>query len=268
VAVAGMTGSAQVAQVQEPVFKSRVDGVRIDVLVTDRGRPVEGLTPTDFEVRDQGVLQTVDLVALGDVPVSVVLALDLSASMRGPKLDTLRRASYDLLGALQPTDQAALLTFNTTPTLRVPLGSDLAGIRATLDEAQGEGDTALVDASLAAMLVGDSDIGRTLIVVFSDGVDTARRVNGVVYGVTPRGEQRRFLRDLATATGGRVVEVEADDGVGPAFLEILREFRRRYVLTYSPTGVTPGGWHPLEVRVTRSGARLQARRGYFSRAEQ
>lgn len=270
-----MAGAALTAV--QPTFRARVEGVRIDVLVTDGGRPVVGLGAADFDVRDNGVPQTVDLVSLGDVPVSVVMVLDLSSSLEGSRLLMLQNAGVTLLEALAPQDQAALLSFNTAVVQRVPLTSDIGTLRGALLAARAEGDTSLIDAALAGMLLGDTEGGRTLVVIFSDGIDTAsftsaevalgtaRRVNGVVYGVAATsGGEARFLRDVTAATGGRVLEIGATGNPGPAFLEILQEFRRRYVLTYTPTGVERGGWHQLNVRVRRGSSRVQARPGYFS----
>jgi VWFA-related protein len=261
----------------QPTFSARVEGVRLDVLVTEGGRPVTGLGPTDFEVRDNGVPQTIDLVSLGDVQVSVIMALDLSGSLVGSRLVSLQRAGVTLLEALAPPDQAALITFNRAVVQRVPLTRDRDPLRKALLGTSADGDTALVDASLAAMLLGDTEGGRTLVVIFSDGVDTAsftraevaletaRRVNGVIYAVaTTTSGDSRFLRDVTEATGGRVIDIGTDGNPGPAFLEILQEFRRRYVITYTPTAVARGGWHQLSVRVRRPGARVQARPGYFS----
>jgi VWFA-related protein len=269
-----MAGTALTAV--QPTFRARVEGVRIDVLVTDGGRPVVGLGAADFDVRDNGVPQTVDLVSLGDVPVSVVMVLDLSSSLEGSRLLMLQNAGVTLLEALAPQDQAALLSFNTAVVQRVPLTSDIGTLRGALLAARAEGDTSLIDAALAGMLLGDTEGGRTLVVIFSDGIDTAsftsaevalgtaRRVNGVVYGVAATsGGEARFLRDVTAATGGRVLEIGATGNPGPAFLEILQEFRRRYVLTYTPTGVERGGWHQLNVRVRRGSSRVQARPGYF-----
>ena len=61
-------------------FSSRVEAVRVDVLVTEDGVPVSDLTAADFEVRDNGVVQQIDLVSSELIPLNVVLALDLSAS--------------------------------------------------------------------------------------------------------------------------------------------------------------------------------------------
>lgn len=273
VVTAAVTSSAVA---QEPIFSARVEGVRIDTLVTEGGRALAGLQPGDFEVRDNGVRQHIDLVSLTDVPVNVVLAFDVSASVAGAKLAALRRAGGAVLAALAPDDAAGLVTFNHAVVQHVPLTRRLADVRDALARPVAEGQTALVDAALSAMLLGDTDAGRTLVVVFSDGVDTAsfvrpalavetaRRVNGVVYAVSTGTDDNPFLRDLTAATGGRVVDIGAAGDPGPAFLEILQEFRRRYIITYTPAGVARGGWHALDVRVTRPRARVQARAGYFS----
>jgi VWFA-related protein len=260
----------------QPMFRARVEGVRLDVLVTQGSVPLAGLGAADFEVRDNGVLQSIDLVNLGDVPVNVVLTLDTSESVTGGKLVDLQRAGHALLGALAKGDTAALVTFNEAVMHRVALTPDLDRVRRGLSSVEAWGDTALVDASLAAMLLGDTDAGRTLVVLFSDGVDTAsfsepelvlqtaRRVNGVVYAVSSAREDRPFLEDVTSATGGRMIDISRTGDTGRAFLEILQEFRRRYVITFTPTGVSPGGWHKLEVRVKRPGTRVQSRAGYFA----
>jgi VWFA-related protein len=266
--LAGVAATTPPAQ-----FTSRVDGVRVDVLVTDRGRAVTGLQASDFEVRDNGALQEVRLVSAGDVPVSTVLTLDASASLAPPRLAALKRAGVALLDRLVPGDAAALVTFNTLVIRAVAMTTDLAAVRQAVSDVSTIAETSLVDAAVAALLVGESDAGRTLVVVFSDGVDTtsflsapsalatARRANSVVYGVWSGGGRSGFLRQLADATGGRVGEI-GDDDPGPAFVEILQEFRQRYVVTFVPEAPS-AGWHALDVRVKRPGVKVQTRSGYF-----
>ena len=78
---------------QRPTFAARVESVRVDALVTENGQPVPGLGPADFDVFDNGVRQDVDLVSFEQVPLDVVLVLDMSDSVAGERLDHLRSAS-------------------------------------------------------------------------------------------------------------------------------------------------------------------------------
>ena len=74
-----------------------------------------------------------------------------------------------------------------------------------------------------------------------------------------------FLEELTSVTGGRVFEAENASDLTPIFRAILDEFRYRYLVTYTPTGVPQEGWHKLDVRVKRSVARVRARPGYQGR---
>lgn len=262
---------------QQPRFSARVEAVRVDVLVTEGGHPVRGLTGSDFEVRDNGVLQDVALVSSDRLPLNVVLALDVSDSVRGERLAHLRRASEALLGGLVQNDRAALLTFNHVLTLGFPLTTDLAQVRAALDSMQAGGETALFDATYTGMVLAESDAGRSLMVVFTDGADTAsflprdvvvetaQGADVVVYGaaVTQRGRST-FVRNIADQTGGALLELESIADLPKAFLRILDEFRQRYVLAYAPRGVAKAGWHRLEVRVKGRRVSVKARAGYQS----
>src|SRR5439155_10776055 len=78
----------------QPSFSSKVEAVRVDVLVTERdgGSAILGLGPSDFEVLDNGVPQQVDLVSFEQIPLNVILVLDMSDSVAGERLDHLRGA--------------------------------------------------------------------------------------------------------------------------------------------------------------------------------
>ncbi len=274
--VAVLTAAASAAQ--PPTFSSKVDAVRIDVLVTDRGEVVRGLGATDFEVRDNGVPQHVELVSFDQVPLDVVLALDLSDSVAGNRLLDLKGASRALIDTLAPADQGALLSFNHSVSLRSPLTKDIEQLRDALVDISASGDTSLYDGTYAAMRVGEKGPGRDLMVVFSDGRDTAswlsadqvvesaRRADIVAYGLTLRGSASgQFLQKLAEQTGGEAFELESTRDLRARFLSILEGFRQRYLISYSPTGVPRGGWHRLDVRLKGRRAAVRARPGYFDR---
>ena len=257
-------------------FTSRVDAVRVDVLVTENGRPVQGLTPADFEVLDNGVRQRVDLASFEQIPLNVVLALDMSASLQGLRLGHLQTAGKSVLDGLKPGDRAALVAFSHVVVPTQGLTDNLDRVRAALDQAQGQGQTSLIDAAHAGMLLGESDAGRSLLIVFSDGVDTAswltadavletaRRGDVVVYSVEVGERRASFPRELSDVTGGRLFAIESTKDLSATFSKILEEFRMRYLVSYSPQGVARGGWHRLEVRVKNRNVSVKARPGYFA----
>jgi hypothetical protein len=74
--------------------------------------------------------------------------------------------------------------------------------------------------------------------------------------------QTDFLDAIASATGGRVLKADITANLPKAFEEILREFRTRYLITYSARGVDSAGWHTIAVKVKGRRAEVRARRGY------
>jgi VWFA-related protein len=273
-------GTAMLASPQTPTFSTRLEVVRVDVLVTEDGRPMRGLKPADFDIRDDGVPQTVDIVSFEEIPLNVVLAMDISDSVSGDRLDHLRGASRAVLGRLAKTDQAGLVSFNNAVVVRAALTHDTAQVRSALDDVQPTGETALVDGSYAAMVLAQAsgpDVRRGLVIVFTDGADTiswltpdrvldaSRRTDAVVYGVIVRSRNKAsFLHELSERTGGGMVEIESTKDLADRFVAILDEFRQRYLVSYTPGGVRAGGWHRLDVRVRGRKAAVKARAGYLS----
>ena len=260
---------------QQRSFSSTTLGVRVDVLVTDGRNPVGGLTARDFELRDNGVLQRIEVVDSSDVPINAVLALDTSASIAGQRQADLVAATQALLDGLKPADRAALTTFSQAVAPRVALTSDLASIRTEMQRIEPIGNTAIMDGAYLALALTLAETGRSLVVVCTDGYDTsswlqpeevlesAKRSNAVVYAVTAAGARRRSpLQDLADATGGQMLKVASGSDLRGAFARILREFRSRYILSYSPQGVPSDGFHRLDVRVKGRGLTVKARPGY------
>ena len=265
------------AQTQNPTFSSKVEAVRVDVLVTEDGKPVRGLRAADFEVLDNGVRQTVEFASAEQLPLNVVFTFDLSDSIVGERLANLREAGRAVLDGLLKGDQAAFVAFNDAVLVGPGLTTDAGLVRAAIDRAEPTGNTSLVDAAFAGMMLAEADVGRGLVIVFSDGLDTsswlrpkavldvAKRSDAVVYAVSA-GQARRaeFLGDLAEQTGGRLFKIESTRSLSAVFLEVLEEFRQRYLVSYSPTGVPQEGWHQLTVRVKGRSATVRARPGYVA----
>lgn len=301
VAAAALAAMALTTSAQQ-TFRVSVDAVRVDVLVTDRNRPVAGLTPADFELRDSGVVQQLDSVSYEDVPLSMLLALDASGSVRGRPLADLKQAGATAAGLLRPGDRGAVVTFAEEVDLASDWTPDHQQIAGAIERTQAAGSTSLHDAAYAALTLRDPQPGRLLILIFSDGDDTASWLSGqavidaagrsdaVVYTVglgtaatgkfgylvdfhsglqpeippvLPRELTKSFLTALAEQTGGKFIAIERSDQLRATFAQIVTESRSRYLLTYIPSGVEAGGWHPIEVKLKGRKGHITARRGYL-----
>jgi VWFA-related protein len=282
-------------------FRVGVDAVRVDVLVTDGNRPIAGLAAADFEVRDNGVLQRIDAITIEDVPLSLMLVLDTSVSVRGEPLTHLKQAALAVLQTLTPSDRSSLLTFSSELT-RTAWTNDHTRIQHAIVGAEAGGATSLHDAAYAALTARDTQSARALALVFSDGDDTASwlpgqlvidaagRTDAVVYAVgLPSKEpslpgyrvdfssglpdartdlqgplvRASFLEALTRETGGKYFTAERHERLRQTFIQIVNEFRSRYLLTYTPHRVESSGWHRLDVRIKGRNATVTARRGYL-----
>jgi len=292
-ALAGALLGLVVGQAPPPTFTVDVEAVYVDVFVTEANRPVAGLSEADFELRDNGVRQRVELVAVESLPLTTFLVLDGSGSVRGEKLVQLQAAARALLAGLRPGDEASLVTFDQEIRVRVPPTTDRAQLERGVAGILPGGATALFDSVYAGVMLA-STRGRCLLVVFTDGEDNlswldaaqVRRVleesNVLVQAVgvvsaseatapsyrssrQPPGEPPhvRVLRQLAEVTGGEFWPAASPDKLAEAFLAILDAMKTRYVLRFQPARVRREGLHQLEVKLTRRKGKVHCRKAYF-----
>lgn len=263
----------------QPLFKSGVDVVRIDVSVMQGVNPLGGLTVDNFVVSDNGVTQKLDSVSLDRVPLSLMMVFDTSASLAGERLTGLIGAGNDLVKALRPDDAAALMTFSEPIRLAVPLATSRTRLLSQLNALKATGATALHDAIFLALQLRPVDAGaiRPVALVFSDGLDTsswltsaqvieAARRSGIVIHVVELSNMVRgttFAHALADAGGGRVWSASSGRDLRELFGRVLEELRARYLLTYSASGVDREGWHDLNVTLKGARGDVTARPGYF-----
>ena len=260
---------------QQALFSSRTVVVRVDVFATDKGKPVAGLTADDFELLDNGVPQHIRLADSDALPANVVLAFDTSASTSGQSLQDLVSAGEQLLDDLKPIEPAGLTTFSRAVSLRIALTTDHTAVRDVLRRVTPIGDTSAIDGIYVAMMSAQLVDGRPLVVVFTDGVDTAswmqpaelldaaKRASAVVYTVAT-GDARNWslLAQVSDATGGRAIKLESSKDLRAEFQKILAEFRSRYLISFVPNDVSESGYHRLTVRSTRRGVDVKSRPGY------
>jgi VWFA-related protein len=273
----------------QTVFRAGVDVVRLDVLATQGGRPITGLGEQDFEVIDNGIPQRVKMATTaGDV--TVVLLLDTSGSVAGDPLDHFVAASQAVVTLLKPGDRASLVTFSHQLSLQAASVRDPDAVRSALESARAAGRTALWDALFGGISLVAGRPERSLILVFTDGVDNSSwmtrrqvaesllRAETVVYAVQSRmadrattaGRDRETkawgaLQEVVKPSGGVVLEAESTAQLPAQFAAIFQEFRSRYLVTYEPAGVRrDDGWHRVEVRVKGRRAKVVTRTGYYA----
>lgn len=275
---------------QVPTFGTGVEAVYVDVFVTDGKGPVAGLGAGDFELRDDGRLQRVELVAADSLPLTSLLVLDTSSSVQGEKLLRLRAASRALLRGMKAGDLAGLVTFGHEVVLRVPPTADLGRLDSGLDALEAHGATALYDALYAGTMLA-SGRGRSLLVLYTDGEDNLSWLDALelrrvleessvlvqAVGIVPAeggpsggvGWRRvepghvRALRRLAEVTGGRFWPATSPEKLADAFAAVLEAMRARHVLRFEPDGNRHPGLHRLEVKLTRRKGQVKCRTGYF-----
>lgn len=284
---------------QQQVFRTGTDVVLVDVLVTRDRRAVTDLQVHDFEVLDNGVRQTVEIVESGHLmPIDLTLLTDVSASIADPVLQRMQTAIPQIQQLLGPDDSFQVLRFASVVREAPVEAVDLSR------EPESHG-TALWEALAVAMMQAPHPARRRVVVVLTDGVDSnsfvfhptlravASRSDAILHviafvervfvrhvgAIAFRGDGRGavgldqyfwMLEQASVSTGGAFHTVRSDDeDFLPLVNDALGELRKRYLLRYSPTGVAQEGWHRLEVNVLRKGRyEVQARRGYEWRQRQ
>jgi VWFA-related protein len=272
--------AASLSATQRPTFKSGVDVVRIDVSVMNGRSAVGGLTRDHFAITDNGVRQTIDSVSLDRVPLSLMLVLDTSESLRGEPITALIAATRRVIDSLRPDEAAALITFSDQVRLAVPITVDRAPLLARLAGLTAAGATSINDAIVLALLHRPPRTPETrpVMMVFSDGRDTAswlvsaqaqaavRRAGILVHVVELRTEAgaTNFAREVAEAGGGRAWSATSAGALRELFERVLDELRARYLITYYPSGVSREGWHDVKVTLKNARGDVTARPGYFA----
>jgi VWFA-related protein len=200
--------------------------------------------------------------------------LDVSESVAGERLTGLVKASSGLVNALKPEDQASLVTFSHRAHLQVPMTASFNALQGALTSLSAAGATALRDAVYLAMTAQGHQGTRSLLLVFSDGADTAswladaqviaaaRRTSVVIHVV--RFGIEEFLDRLADETGGRTWPAGSNRQLEELFTRALNEMRARYVLTYSVRAPNKPGWHKIQVGLRNALGDVTARPGYMA----
>jgi Ca-activated chloride channel homolog len=274
---------------QEPQkFKTSTDTVPLYVTVTDREkRLVPDLVLEDFEVYDNGKLQTITSFDNSQKPISVVVMIDTSASITG-ELTRVYQSAEQFLLRLLPGDEAKVGAFNDKieflPDGRFSSSRDEL-IRHLKDLDFGNG-TRLYDALDEGITLLNDVRSRKVILTLTDGedfgsradrgdvIDRARAEDVMVYSIGLEvdyfnGQHRvrtnpdRVLKNIADETGGGYYLLKPKDDLGATFTRVAQELHSQYVLGFTPQ-VIDGKVHKLEVKLKKPGMSARARKSYVA----
>jgi Ca-activated chloride channel family protein len=266
-----------------------VDVVSVTAVVHDKaGRFVRGLGPRDIEVFEDGARQDVSYFrevsgpAAEKTPLSVVLVLDASGSMRN-NMHFLQEAATTFVHKLEDVDSALVVDFNEGVRGSADFTGDTDRLEAFVAALQAWGGTALYDAIHYGLNHVKDKPGRKAVIVFSDGADNrsriseqelldyARSVEATVYCVGIRGESgllarspRGFMRKLAKETGGEFFFPDRVGDLIKIFSGISDELHNHYLLAYTPKRAPDSFWRAINVRLKKGDAEIRVRKGYFA----
>lgn len=294
--VLGLVGgrAAPAQEQQAPTYKGGVDLVTVSVVVNNRdGRPVTGLSRTDFDLFDAGVARSIAVFRTEPAPINIAVLLDASGSMRiGRKWSAAQDVMRTLAAMLEPgRDRVALFTFDTQLHESQPFTTAPADAVGRLDSVRPFGSTALYDAIAQIGRQLAAQIGsRRAVVVVTDGVDNHSQLNAAdvagiasaidmpVYAVVvaspldrpgaaseaggPAPQRGIALDDLTRWTGGAVFAGGTPAEATVTARQIVVELRNQYLITFESS--TPAGWHPIMVRVHNDTLVVRTRSGYMA----
>jgi Ca-activated chloride channel family protein len=217
--------------------------------------------------------------------------LDTSGSMT-LALEQVKRAAEQFLLRLLPEDRAMVGAFNDKIEFLPSEGftANRDRLVAQLKELDFGYPTRLWDAVHQSLAMLEPLDGRKVVLVFTDGEDTASKIGRgevidrarqedvMVYSIGIEniyfdGQKRvmsrpdRGLKGLSEETGGGYFLLNKTDELGATFTRVAQELHSQYLLGFSPAAMD-GKVHKLEVKVKKSGMNVRARKTYIASASE
>ncbi len=283
------------AQAQPPSFGTGIEVINLSLSVTDStNNYVTDLGQKDFAVFEDGIRQEPSLFTHENLPISMVVLIDCSASMEA-KLPTARAAAARFIKTLRPQDLAQVVSFNDRVTTLQAFTNDQAALDAAVHRTEAGGTTTLRNALYISLkeLMRDrkaAELRRRAIVLLSDGEDTAslasedqvtelaRQSEIGIYTISLRDNPAKDDRDyspavhlltaLARESGGRSYFPNSLSELDTVYERIAEELRTLYSIGYvSSNPRRDGKWRRIVVRVPgREGLQIRHKIGYYAPA--
>ena len=273
-------------------IKVDVKLVNIFVTVTDEhGSPVGSLTKDNFQVFEDGHPQKISVFGKeSELPLSIVLDIDTSLSTRKDlplELGSARRFAHAII---RPVDALSLYDFSEVVSQDLAFTADLKAIDHAVNRVHTGAATALYDAVFLGAQALETRQGRKVLVVITDGGDTASQVDyrealraaqqaeAIVYSIIDVPIEASAGRDtggehaliqLSEDTGGKYYYAASIHQLDEAFRAISDELRTQYLLAYYPSQrLADSDFRRLEVKLTgvpeAANYKARHRTGYYT----
>ena len=272
---------------EQAQFRSSVQTVPVYATVIDKtGRLVPDLEESQFEILDNGKVRPITVFKSDVQPISVVAMLDTSGSMT-LNLDFLKVAAEQFVLRLMPEDRARIGSFSDLIFINPPEFTSNRDqlVRILRNDIRFGNPTFLWDAINASLTALQSETGRRVVLIFTDGADDKSQVatrdsvleraqqdDMMIYAIGLQSvlpairlvtKPDRGLRKIAEDTGGGYFELTKTADLEKTFTRVADELHRQYVLGFTPE-VADGLAHKLEVRVKTPGMITRARKSYIA----
>jgi Ca-activated chloride channel family protein len=293
-AIQPMPATPQPPRRRPPIFEAGIEIIQLAVSVMDaHNRYVTGLREGDFAVFEDGIRQDLTLFNHDDIPISLALMMDTSASM-DEKLKEAQDAAIRFVRTMRPQDKARVMQFNDRPTVLQDFTNDMPALESAVRRTESSGPTLLHNALYVVLkdLAREKKAGelrRRAIVMLSDGEDTgslvtdeqvlelARQTEINIYSIALRsrgGERNRMsfsqaahlLTAMARETGGQVYFPNSISELDAVYDRIAEELRTQYSLGYVSTNKRRDGrWRRVVVRTPeRDDLQVRHKIGYYA----
>ena len=294
-----LAGLAAFQQQQPPIFKSGARTVAVYATVTEGNRLVTDLTQADFEVRESGKVQPITVFSKEVQPITLVMMLDRSGSMRG-NFQLVDQAAEAFVREMLPADKARIGSF--AEKIQLDPETFTSDKKVLIDilrtRLQKSGMTPLWNALDLSVGELKGQEGRRVILVFTDGsdnpgsfinnnsfMDVSRRAQEgdvMVYAIGLEGRDLSMgggrgmgggfgggsrpdpgLSEISVDTGGGYFELRSAADLPMTFAKVADELRRQYLIGFTPSKLDDK-MHKIEVKVKRPGTKVRARKEFFA----
>src|SRR4030095_7385220 len=255
---------------------------QLELTIKDLNHEFVDVTPDDLVVLEDGVEQKIEGFEEALTPVSIMLVLDASGSMRSMAAQAVQ-AARSFVKALPMKDSLAVVQFADKVALVQDLSTKREASLTAVDQYVATGGTALYDAMWASLARLKRVEARRAIVVVTDGRDednpgtgpgsvhtldqvltTLKDVGATVFSIGLGAKvDRATLEKFAEVSGGESYFTEDVSLLEADYRRILEDLRRRYVISYTSTNIQhDGNWRNVEIRSRRSGILIEHKGGY------